>query len=91
MGKSPNDKLRDIHHCPACGVRYSETIRCKKVSKHHVLPIRFFGETGLIQFLCAKCHEEIELEIPAKFPRAIAWYFAKVLEFVDRKQKERGG
>ena len=53
---SKSDKLRDGSHCSACGIKYNKEHRKQQ---HHILPIRFFGETGLIQWLCEKCHQEI--------------------------------
>ena len=83
---SKSDRLRDNRHCPACGIRYNK--ECRK-RQHHVLPIRFFSETGLIQWLCEKCHDEIELQIPVKRMNPILWYFQLVIRFVYEKQKER--
>ena len=71
---------RDGSHCQACGVRYDDKHRKRQ---HHVLPIRFFGETGLIQWLCEDCHKKIELKIPPDEAKSYLWYFQLVVKFVQ--------
>lgn len=35
-----------------------------KITKHHLLPKRFFGTNDKILYLCATCHREIEAILP---------------------------
>ena len=42
-------------------------LKCKKnkrLSRHHVLPLRHYGENNSIILLCFDCHREIEKLIP---------------------------
>ena len=39
--------------CPKC-------MWIRKLQRHHVLPVRFFGKNKSILLLCENCHKEIE-------------------------------
>jgi hypothetical protein len=44
--------------CPKCQ-------RIKPATKHHVLPLRFFGNrSNILLFLCRVCHDALEEIIP---------------------------
>lgn len=78
---------------------------CKKITegtRHHILPVRFFGsnENSPILYLCRPCHDEIEKLIPQftrldrdeYFQIAVeflqpAQQYGKVLQFVHRRTK----
>ena len=43
--------------CPKC-------MECRKLTRHHIFPRRFFGKSNNILYICRKCHDEIETIIP---------------------------
>ncbi len=46
--------------CPVCN-------KNKKLTRHHILPKRFFGKKKYrkeILMVCRKCHDRIEMNIP---------------------------
>ena len=56
-----------------------------KLTKHHILPRRFFGSppTAPIAVLCRGCHDQIEEMIPAKDVRAPQFYWAVLFLFLE--------
>lgn len=65
--------------------KLSVCARCKTfkhLTKHHVLPLRWFQGEGPIMVLCRTCHDEIEKIIPfRRMPYIFYWrvaiYFVK--------------
>jgi C4-type Zn-finger protein len=43
--------------CPKCH-------QIKPATKHHLLPVRFFGENPLYLWICRSCHDLLEDVIP---------------------------
>ena len=81
--------------CPGCR-------QIREGTRHHVLPVRFFGsnQNSPILYLCRPCHDRIEREIPqhTKLEREQyleiateflqpAQQYGNVLPFVRRKRK----
>jgi len=69
--------------CPACGERHILT-------RHHILPRRFFGNgkhNDNIVLLCRPCHNEVELRIPQYDVIATWKYFAIVAKFIKEKNR----
>lgn len=71
--------------CVGCG-------ESKPLTRHHVLPVRFYGKgkhNEHIVLLCAPCHHEIETRIPRKQKLLVWQYFAIVAKFIKEKSDAR--
>jgi hypothetical protein len=44
-------------YCPKCH-------RIKRLTNHHITPVRFFGKNDCILKVCRECHDDIEQIIP---------------------------
>lgn len=47
--------------------KFGQCPKCKELTHrttHHILPKRFFGGRGPIEFICRSCHDNLELLIP---------------------------
>jgi len=63
--------MKDV--CPKCK-------RKKKLTRHHILPKRWFVKSSILN-ICRKCHNELELLIPfCKMP--IGFYKRVVRKFM---------
>ncbi len=65
---------------------------CKKIresSKHHILPLRFYGssQNSPILYLCRTCHDEIERLIPQHHKLDREDYFEIAAEFLQPAQQ----
>lgn len=63
--------------CQKCGTH-------RKLTRHHVLPRRFFGVNGPCCVLCRKCHDLIEKLIPEKELQTIRFYWTTLFRFLER-------
>lgn len=57
--------------CPACGEN-------KPLTRHHILPKRYYNGYGEIILLCRACHNELEKTIPFR-PRLTTMKYYKLL------------
>lgn len=58
MGRRARKNKRRVRRvCPKCGKQCHLT-------KHHILPKRFFGPNNKIFLICRDCHDELEKFIP---------------------------
>lgn len=76
---------RHSGRCPACQQRGALT-------KHHILPIRFYGKGSHnehIVLLCRECHNELELRIPLQTMLPDWRYFVIVALFIKEKGHAR--
>lgn len=53
MKKKNKKPKKEGKRCPVCGKK-------KKLTRHHILPIRFFDSQPYFYYLCRKCHDELE-------------------------------
>lgn len=61
--------------CPKCK-------RCSELTRHHILPSRWWGKSGPIQLLCRSCHDMIERLIPfEQMPKK--WYLELLDNFLN--------
>jgi hypothetical protein len=65
--------------CPRC-------FQVAQLTRHHCLPVRFFGKNHYVIHLCAECHDDIEQILPrsVKLHRDLYLYISK--EFVMGNQ-----
>lgn len=68
---------RKVKECPACGV-------VKPMTRHHVMPKRFFSGKGKTELICRDCHDKLELYIPHSeimpsdfYPMIFRWFCNK--------------
>lgn len=76
--------MRHKGRCPACK-------RVGRLTRHHLLPRRFFGNGNHnehIALLCKQCHREVESRIPIE-TRLNEWqYFAIVAKYLKEKSHD---
>ena len=67
--------------CPKCK-------RIREGTRHHILPVRFFGsnQNSPILYLCRDCHDLIENEIPLHVRLERDEYFLIAEEFLKSSQ-----
>ncbi len=63
--------------CPKCH-------KHRKLTMHHILPIRFFGKNDQVIFLCRRCHDLIEGFIPLNKKLTKEAYYRIVITFINR-------
>ena len=61
--------------CPKC-------FKVHKLTKHHVLPKRFFGFNHNVLHLCRDCHDEIDTLIPQYTKMEEDFYFKITLKWL---------
>lgn len=61
--------------CPKC-------LRLKPMTKHHILPKRFFGSNSPILNLCRSCHDLIEELIPESVKLDFREYMELTVDFL---------
>ena len=62
--------------CPKCK-------RPKKLTRHHVYPKRFFRKKRpTVLYLCRKCHDKLELQIPVYPKQERVFYLKTAIEFI---------
>jgi hypothetical protein len=75
-------------------VREPNCEKCRKgprecrLTRHHVLPKRFFGssDTAPVVLLCRSCHDQVEEMIPLKEQRGIQFYWAVLFLFLESER-----
>lgn len=67
--------------CPKCH-------EIKPATKHHLLPLRFFGETYLFLWLCRACHDLLEEIIPRYQILHESEYIEIAVNFLREEQYE---
>lgn len=67
-----------MRNCPKCK-------KCTKMTKHHVLPRRFFGSppTAPILLICRKCHDLLETYIPQFEQQPELFYWKVLFDFLE--------
>lgn len=61
--------------CPKC-------FRYLKLTKHHVLPRRFFGENSSKLLICRDCHSKLEMMIPVHEQQPPDFYREVITKFL---------
>lgn len=56
--------------CPKCFEK-------RHLTKHHILPKRFFGFNQSVLYLCQSCHSEIEIILPLDV-KLEAWQYKEI-------------
>ena len=74
--------------CPKCH-------RNVRLTRHHILPKRFFKGSGDRILICRLCHDELELRIPQKTKLTEEEYYQILYKFLKEDKNEemdtRGG
>lgn len=73
--------MRYFGECPMCEKE-------KHLSRHHILPRRFFGNNDEIVLICRSCHDEVEREIPRYQEMAEIFYYDILIKFGILKMGE---
>jgi hypothetical protein len=70
--------------CPVC---YQQ----RPLTKHHVLPRRFFQKQRrpMVLFLCRPCHNKLEKLIPFRPKKKRSWYIQTTINFVKGGDYDR--
>ena len=67
--------------CPKCGVKGNLT-------RHHILPKRFFHGEGDTMLICRLCHDELENKIPFKIRLTEDEYYLILDKFLRKGEKK---
>jgi hypothetical protein len=61
-----------------------------ELTRHHILPRRFFGnkKNSPILHLCRKCHDDIELLLPQEIKMTRSEYVEIAVDFLTPDSKE---
>ena len=65
--------------CPKCG-------EVGKLTKHHILPKRFFGYTRKVFILCRGCHSDLEKLIPQETQKEVMFYYKVIIQFLNEEK-----
>lgn len=68
--------------CPKCGLEFSATVQ---LTRHHILPKRFYPGSWETIELCRSCHDLIETKIPVKKKMPDQFYYDVVNDFLGGK------
>lgn len=66
--------MRHFGKCPVCKKE-------KHLTRHHILPRRFFGNIEEIVLVCRICHDDIEKEIPDYQKMTTEFYYDILIKF----------
>jgi 5-methylcytosine-specific restriction endonuclease McrA len=68
----------------------AKCLELKNLTKHHILPRRFFRKQKRppVILLCRRCHDEIELLIPFRRKMCKDFYISLIKEFIRREDNE---